>query len=145
MEPVRIGKDGFPIDHARLDGGKTRTGPVVDDFAGTLGRAGFEEVDADPLAAAHDVIGAHAIAAQCGQAGIAQVVLGQAGDELDRFAVVGQRDGHIGFAAAVDGFERTGLGEALKARRRQAEHDFAKGDDFFHGSNLSIRKSRGNL
>ena len=140
MEPVRAFENFFPIDRSRLNGGKARIGTVIDDFASTLRRTCFEEVNADAFAAARDVLGADSISAQGHQTGIAQIIFGKTRDELDIFSVVCQRDSDVRFAAAVNCFERTSLGKTLKAWRRKAEHDLAEGDYFFHGfSKMLIR------
>ena len=73
---------------------------------------------------------AHAILAHEVAAGLAEVVLRQARDKIGGDAEVGQRHGDVGFAAGIGHVPRARLHEALEARRAQAHHDLAKGDDF---------------
>ena len=49
------------------------------------------------------------------QAGIADVVLGQAGHKIHGHAEIGQRHGHVGLAPAIDHVERRGLGESANS------------------------------
>jgi hypothetical protein len=91
-----------PINHPWLDGVHGRVGPVVDYLAAALYRAHLQEADVQPLEAAHNLAYAHAVLAQELDTGVAQVVVGQAGDEIHRHAEVSQRHDYVGFAPAVD-------------------------------------------
>ena len=59
-----LSEGGVPVDHAGLDGGQGRAGPVIDDLAAALHGAVFQEIDAQAVAAADDVVRADAILAQ---------------------------------------------------------------------------------
>ncbi len=113
--------------------GQCGTGPVVDHLAAAADGTMFQEIDAQALAAPEDVLRAHAILAQEIAAGLAEVVVGQAGDVLGVETEIGQRDRHVALAAAVDHVEAIGLRKAQVVRRRQPHHDFAEGYDFGHG------------
>ena len=54
------------------------------------------------------------------------------GDECGIHAVVGQRNGHIGFAAAEGEVHMVALDETLVVIRLQAEHQLAEGNDLCH-------------
>ena len=129
VEPFCAREDLVPIDVAGLDARDGGMGAVVGDFRGALAGAALEKVDADAVAAADDVPGADAKAAQLIDGALGHVVVREAGDELGIEPVVGQGDGDIGLAAAVGEFEVGGLGEAQVAGGGQAHHDFAKGND----------------
>ena len=59
-------------------------------------------------------------------------------DERHIRAVVGQRDGHVRLAAAIDGGECVGLHEAGVMGGGRAQDDLAKGDNAFHGISLRL-------
>ena len=62
---------------------------------------------------------------------------GQLGNEGCVDAVVGQRNGNVGLAAAEAELQIVGLNEALIVERLQTDHQFAKSNDF-HGELLLI-------
>ena len=90
--------------------------------------------------AARDEPRVDAVAAQVVERRLADGVVGQPGHEAGVVPEVGEADRDVGFAAAVGDVELAGLDEALKARRREPEHDFAEGDDGGHGE-LEGRRS----
>ena len=55
---------------------------------------------------------------------------GQLGHEDGVGAIVGQRDGNVGLAAAEGELEVVGLNETLIVVGLQADHQFAEGYDF---------------
>ena len=57
----------------------------------------------------------------------------KAGDELGVEAVVGQRHGNVGLAAAEGGVELPGLAEAQITGRGKPEHDLSESNDSGHG------------
>ena len=135
VEPVHALKDGVKVKvgHRRVGHGGMRT--VIDADGTTLGSALLVEVDAHTVAAAGDLAGVDAIAAQRVDAGLADGMGGQLGHKRDVGAVVGQRDRHVGLAAAVGVLQRVGLHKAQVIVRLQADHDFTKSNDF-HGELL---------
>src|SRR5699024_7016720 len=96
-----------------------------------LGSALLVVVDAHTVAAADDLGGVHTVAAQAVDGALADGVGGQLGDEGGVHAVVGQRDRHVGLAAAEGEFQVGSLHEALIVERLQTDHQFAKGN-YFH-------------
>ncbi len=62
--PLRAGEDRRPVDGVGLHLADRRARAVVDDRRGALAGAGLGVVDADAVAAAHDVVGPHALGAQ---------------------------------------------------------------------------------
>ena len=110
VEPARAREDGVPVDHARLDGRQRGTGPVVDHLAAATDRTVLQEIDAQAVAArsGYAACPRHTGAGNSRQAR-AEVVVGQAGDILGVETEIGQGDGHVDLAAAVDHVETTRL------------------------------------
>jgi hypothetical protein len=73
-----------------------------------------------------------AMPAQTHQAGIAQVISREARDKFDLLSKVRQRNGDIRLTAPIDCLKGPGLGQSLKARRSQAQHNLAERNDSFH-------------
>ena len=127
MEPADALKGLIPVNVAGLGQRDGRIFAVVDDLARQLVRTGFEEVDAHAALAALDALRVHAEAAQLLHALVAQRVFRQNRQVGRVLAVVRQRHGHIGLAAAESRFHHVTLEKALVAGRAQAKHDLAKG------------------
>src|SRR5699024_11188677 len=130
VEPVHALKDGVPVEiggGSLLDGGVRA---VIDAHRAALRSALLVVVDADTVAAAHDLGGVDAVAAQAVDGALADGMGGQLGDEHGVRAIVGQRDSHVGFAAAEGEFEGGSLNETLIVVRLQANHQLAEGYDF---------------
>lgn len=109
-------------------------GAVVDHLARARHGSRFEEVDAEAFASVDDVVDAHAVTAQLAHAGLGDVVARQPRDEVDPLAVVGQRDGHVGFAAAESRVERAGLRKSEMIGCRQTQHDLSECYNFTHNA-----------
>ena len=93
---------------------------------------------AQPPRSERDRIGVDAVVAQCGGCRLAQRMVGKAG-YVGRFAPeVSQRNGYVGFGAAVDDVQGIRLFEFGKTGRCQTHHDFAEGDNLFQGLNRWI-------
>ena len=92
--------------------------------------AGFEEVDADAVAAAQNRARVDAEATQFLHAGVAEIVFREARDEGGLVAEEREGDGDIGFTAAEGHFQHRRLREAKLARGRQTHHDFPERDNF---------------
>ena len=103
---------------------------VVDADRAALGSALFVEVDADAVAAADDHAGVHAVAAQGVDSRLADGVRRQLSDESGVHAVVRQRNGNVGFAAAKGEFEVVSPYETLVVVRLETDHQFAESYDF---------------
>ena len=100
VEPVHALKDGVPVE---VRGGSLlnrgmRT--VINADRAALGSALFIIIDAHTVAAAGNLRGVYAVAAQGVDRGLADGVRGQLGDKRRVHAVVCQRDRDVGFAAA---------------------------------------------
>jgi hypothetical protein len=137
VEPVHALEDGIPVEvsgGSQLNGG---VGAVIDADGTTLRSALLVEVDANAIAAAGDLAGVNAVAAQAVHSGLTDGMGGQLGNEGCVDAVVGQRNGNIGLAAAEAELQIVGLNEALIVERLQTDHQFAKSNDF-HGELLLI-------
>ncbi len=130
MKPVHAGENFFPGEIGRIDFGDGTVGAVIGHGRGALRGAGFQEVDADPLAAAQDRARIDAESAEPVDGGFRHIVLGQARDEGRLFAEISEGHGDIRLAAAEGHFQLGRLAEAQVTRRRQAQHNFSKGDDF---------------
>ena len=135
VEPRSTVEEAAPVYHPRAEGVEGRVGTVVDDVGGAHGCGLLHIIKSQPLAAAEDAVGSDAVAAQVVEAGIGHAVLGQAGDEFAAEPEIGQRNGHVGFAAAVAGAEQVGLVETQIVGRREPQHDLSESDDFLvvHG------------
>ena len=132
VEPVHTLEDGVPVEvggSRLLDGG---VGPVVDAHAAALGRAFLVEVDAHPVSAADDHGRVHAVPPQGVHRRLADGVGGQLGHKGRVQAVVGQRHGHVGLAAAEGKFQVVGLDKPLVIVGLEPDHQLAEGDYFRH-------------
>ena len=132
VEPVGAGEHLAPVHHAGLDLGDGGVRAVVNDLAAAGHGPGLEIVDAHAVAAVHHAVEVHPQTAEFGQTHIGDIVLGHARHEMRIDAVVGQRHGHIGLAAAEGGVELPGLREAQIPRRGKAKHHFAESHNFCH-------------
>ena len=135
VEPVHALEDGVEVEVGHGGVGHGGMGAVINADRAALGSALLVEVDAHTVAAAGDLAGVDAVAAQRIDAGLADGMGRQLGHEGDVGAVVGQRDGHVGLAAAVGVLQRVGLHKAQMIVGLQADHDFTKSNDF-HGELL---------
>ena len=133
VEPVGPFEDLVPVDHTWLDLGDGGMGTVIDDLGAAGDGTGLEIVDAHPVTAIDDAVGAHAEAAEFREAHVGDVVLRKTGHELGVDTVVGKGNGHVGLAAAEGGIELVGLREAQVSRSGEAKHHFAEGNYFRHG------------
>src|SRR5205814_616254 len=91
--------------------------------------SGFGEVDAQPVAAAHDVFGADAFGLQRAKGRVADRMRRQPRDVATVEPELCEAHRHVGFAAAKRGRENRRLKQSFESRRAQTEHDFAEGDD----------------
>ena len=132
VEPVGAGEHLAPVHHAGLDLGDGRIRTVVHHLAATGHGPGLEIIDAHAVAAVHHAVEVHPQAAELCQTHIGDIVLGHARHEMRIDAIVGQRHGHIGLAAAECGVELPGLREAQIPRRGKAKHHFAESHNFCH-------------
>ena len=140
VEPVHALEDLVPVKVAGLgllDGG---VGAVVDAHAAALGGALLVEVDAHTVAAADDHGGVYAVAAQGVDRGLADGVGGQLGHIGGIQTVVGQRDGHVGLAAAEGELQVIGLDKTLIVIGLEPDHQLAEGNNF-HRALLLITNS----
>ena len=95
--------------------------------------AGFDEVDPDASVAAHDRIRIDSKAAEFADKCIHQRICGrQDGGKPGGLTELGQGHGDVRFTPTEGRDELRRLEKALEAGRREADHDFAKGDDGFH-------------
>ena len=104
---------------------------VVEERRRTLRGAGFDVIDAQPKAVLLDVVEIHAELAQVVQAGLADGVVGHAGNHVAVDAHRVQGDAQVRFRAAVDDVELAGLHDALVPLGREPHHQFAEEDDLF--------------
>ena len=132
VEPVGALKDLVPVEVGGLGLGNGGVGAVIDADAAALGSALFVKVDADPVAAPDNLGGVYAIAAQGVDSGLTDGVGGQLGDEGGIHTVIGQRDRHIGFAAAEGEFHMIALDKTLVVVGLQAEHQLAESNNLCH-------------
>src|SRR5215831_3978893 len=102
---------------------------IVDDRRRPLARAGFSEVDAQPIASAQNEVRAYTFCAQRADGGIANRVCRHARyvEAVDAELREAHRD--IGFAATECGGQRRRLKQSFEARRTEPEHDLAERDD----------------
>ena len=107
-------------------------GTVIDHLAATGHGTGLQVVDTHAVTAIDDAVGPHPEAAKFRHAHLGDVVLRKAGYKLRCDAVIGQRYGHVGLAAAKGSIELMRLAEPLVARRRKAKHHFAESYYFCH-------------
>ena len=130
MEPVYALEDVVPVKVSRgsfLNGGVCT---VIDADAAALRSALLVEVDAHAVAAAGDLAGVNAVAAQAVHSRLADGMGGQFGDVGHVDAVVGQRHSHVGLAAAEGELQMVGLNKTLVVIGLQTNHQFAEGDNF---------------
>ncbi len=114
-----------------------RARAIVDDLRRPLARASLGVVDADAIAAAQDVIGAHALRPQRADRGVADVVLRQPRHVVAVEAELRQADRGVGLAAAEGGDELRDLQKALEPGRAQAQHEFTERNHFGHSVSTS--------
>ena len=107
---------------------------VVNADAATLRSALLVVVDTDALAAANDHGGVNAVTPQGVDSSLADSMSGQLGNESSVQAVVSQRDGNVGFAAAEGELDVGSLNETLVVVGLQTQHQFAKGNNSCHGN-----------
>src|SRR5699024_6897418 len=125
VEPIDAFKDRIPVEiggRGFLNGG---VGAVIDADRTALGSALLIVIDADTVAAADNLGGIDAVAAQAVDRALADCMGRQLGDEDRIGAIVGERDGHVGFAAAEGEFEGGSLDKALVVIRLQPDHQLA--------------------
>ncbi len=77
VKPVGALKHLRPVHRSRLELADRRARAIVNDVGGALTRAGFDEVDADAVAAAQDEIGFNPFGAQRPHGGLADIVFRQ--------------------------------------------------------------------
>ena len=106
---------------------------VIDAAIAALRGADLEVVGAKAVAGAHDAGGVDAIHGKRAQGAVADAVSRDDGDVRGVIALVREREGRVGFGAAVTRVEARGLLEAEVVRRREAHHDLAKGEDLRAG------------
>ena len=97
-----------------------------------LAGAAFGVVDADPVAAADDGVGADAFGAQRADRGIADRILRERGDVDALEPEQRQADGDVGFTAAEGGHQHRRLQQPLESRRTEPQHQLAERHDFGH-------------
>ena len=124
-------------------------GPVIDYLGPPANRTGFQEVDAQAISAVEDLVYPDASLPKLHHGTSPQVILRQPGDKVDRNPVIRQRHGNVRFPAPVDDFEPVSLGESEESRRRQAQHDLAKGHYLLHSLfnlqwNIKVRENKVN-
>ena len=112
--PLRAGKHRRPVNRVRVHFGDRRPGAIVDDRRRALARASFGVVDADPIAAAQDVIGPHAFGAQRAHRRLADLVLRQARDVVAVDAECCQAHRNVGFTAAECGDRTAASAESAR-------------------------------
>ena len=105
---------------------------IVDDVRRALAGARLDEIHADAIAAANDVVGPHAFGAQRAHGGLADVVLRQPRDVIAVEAEQREADGHVGFAAAERRAEHGRLKKPLESGRAEPQHDLAERHDLWH-------------
>ena len=84
-------------------------GPVIDHLARTGNSACLKEIYSETLSAEDAEVGPDPIGMKVADATLRDVILREAGDELDIHPVVRQRDRHIGLSSAEGGVELLGL------------------------------------
>ncbi len=132
MEPLGAVEDLVPVEilpGSQLNGG---IGTVINADAATLRGTLLVVVDAHTVAAPDDQGGVHAVAAQRVHGSLADGMGGQLGYKGDIHAIVGQGNGHIGFAAAEGEFHAGCLNKALIVKGLQTNHQFTKGYNLCH-------------
>lgn len=147
MKPAFTRKDRIPIEVARTGLREGAVRAIVDHFSGSLTGPLFEEVEPDPIAAAHDEGSADAVPTQFIDRAIAEIVSRQPRDEFG--VSTKPRDEHRDIRLRPSGrhFEVRRLRKSLMPGRGQPEHDFAKGDNGGHsrrrmGERLAVCKAR---
>ena len=138
VEPINALEDLVEVEVSDGSIGHSRMCTVVDADGTTLRSALLVEVDANTVTAAGDLAGVNAVAAQSVHAGLADSMSGQLGDESNVSAVVGQRNSHIGLAAAVGVLQGIGLHKAQMIVGLQTDHNFTESNDFHGGTPLLL-------
>ena len=105
---------------------------VIDAHGATLRSALLVEVDAHAIAAADNLGGVYAVAAQGVDSSLTDGVGGQLGDEGSVHAVVGQGHSNVCFAAAEGELHMVALDKALVVIGLQPQHQFAKSNNLRH-------------
>ena len=119
---------------------------VIGDLAGADAVARLQVVGAKPvgggfLRSRENHRGAmDVVAAQHAHCAFAQAVVGHHAEKGGVHAKVGQREGDVGLAAAVAGFESGGHPDLLIVGRGQAEHDLTDGNEF--AGTVTVSKQR---
>src|SRR5699024_5508430 len=98
VEPIDAFKDRIPVEIGGRGFLNGRVGAVIDADRTALGSALLIVIDADTVAAADNLGGIDAVAAQAVDRALADCMGRQLGDEDRIGARVGERDGHVGVA-----------------------------------------------
>ena len=132
VEPIGTGKNLVPIKvrgRGLLNG---RMGTVIDTNAAPLGSALFIEVNTHTVSAPNNQGSIHTVAAQ----GIDRCLADGVGRKLGYIsgihAVVRQRHGNVGFAAAEGKLHMVALHKTLVVIRLKPEHQLTKGNNSAH-------------
>ncbi len=143
MEPIHTLEGFIPVDIAGLRHGDGRPCAVIDHAAGKLVCAAFDIVDAKAAVSGDDAGGINAEAAQLADAGVCDGVIGQDRQKADVHAVVRERHGHVGLAAAEGSFQIVIGQQPRHSRRFQAEHNLTECQNFHLRPSLLLQQMHG--
>src|SRR5450759_2150645 len=128
MEPVRVGKYRRPVEVGGRDALHGRVVAVVDHLRAALRRTGLEIHDPEVVPAAGDEVRVDAEPAQVVDAGLTQLMAGNAGDRVSLESQPGEHDGGVSLTAREADLKLAGLDDALVTGRAQAHHQLTEGD-----------------
>ena len=111
MEPGNAFKKSIEIEVLRFGFGNGAARAVINDFGRAHGGAGLEIIDAKAVSLAKDARGIDAILAKGIDGCLADIVIGDSGEEKGIAAIVSKADGDVGLASAIDHVEGLSLAE----------------------------------
>lgn len=140
MEPIRIRKDGVPIEVLRFCVGGNRIDPIVNHLGGPLGSSFFQEEHTDPSGRSANMGDIHPHPAQIIQSHLSDLPCWKLADKSSLLAKACQADRHIGFASGKADLKFPCLHKAAVACRIEPHHNFSKRNDLSHTVPPVIKK-----
>ena len=136
MEPVGTLEYLVEVEVLGLGLGNGAVGAVVNHLGGTHRSAGLSIIEAYTIAAAGHEVAVDTITTHAVERNLTDLMLGKLGNKIAVVAVVGTRNGHIGFATAGDNLEAVSLNKTIVTFGGKTKHQFAHGHNFCHIENF---------
>ncbi len=102
MEPVSTFHDSVKVEVRRISLSDCRMSAVINHLARTHGCSRFKIIDSHTVAATSDVIGFHAILAQCVHCALPDFVFRQLSYEISVVSIVGTAHSYVCFTSTVN-------------------------------------------